>query len=567
MVNLRDDTNSMEHQGHAGSRWYSISVFALSLGLVLFAASLTPSLIPRGPVLQGALAGLVMALGYMIGRFLLSLWRGLQIPEPSGKWSTIARAICLGAALVLLVFCLSKSMEWQNSVRVRVDMDLLEGGGVIAVLATGLALFCVLFLIGALFQSAFDALRRRLYRVIPPRVANLLGLVIVLLVVFVASRDWMLPSAIEFLDETYETAQDLFETAPPAPTDSFIAGGPGSLVDWEAMGQPGRNFVTSAPSAAAIETFSGAPAERPIRVYVGRSQDDDPKERAKIALEELKRLNAFDRKILLIASPTGTGWLDPGAHDTLEFMQNGDVATVAVQYSFLQSPLALIFETDTGLEQASATMEEVYRYWRTLPEDSRPELYMHGISLGAWSSMHAFNVFQMLDKPIAGAVWAGPPFPSYLWRQTVAARNAGTPYVLPVIQDGEVVRFSSQFRKPAQSGGEWGRIRINFLQYASDPIVFFEPDSGFRQPEWMKEPPAPDVSPDLRFVPVVTQFQLALDMALSKALPGGFGHNYLARDYIDAWVAVSNPEDWSPSRTQALKAICNLGKDTGCAVE
>nr|WP_272210744.1 alpha/beta-hydrolase family protein [Marinicella sp. W31]MDC2876654.1 alpha/beta-hydrolase family protein [Marinicella sp. W31] len=338
-------------------------------------------------------------------------------------------------------------------------------------------------------------------------------------------------------------------------------------MSWEAMGQPGRNFVTDAPSAEDISTFSGTPALRPIRVYVGRSQDDDPEERAKIALEELKRLGAFDRKVLLIASPTGTGWLDPGAHDTIEFIQNGDVATVAVQYSFLQSPLALVFETDTGLKQATATMEEVYSYWRTLPESTRPELYMHGISLGAWSSMHSFNVFQMLDQPVAGALWAGPPFPSYLWRQTVAARNPGTPYVLPQVDDGEVVRFSSQFRTPAQGGDQWGQIRINFLQYASDPIVFFEPNSFFRAPEWMQEPPAPDVSPYLHFVPVVTQLQLTLDMILSKALPAGFGHNYLARDYIDAWVAVTNPQPWTSVRTQMLKNICDLGRDTGCAVE
>ena len=541
-----------------------VSLFALALGLTFFAASLTPSLIPRGWILQGVLAGLVMALGYMIGRFLVSIWRGLQIPEPHGKKAFWAHGIILAAALALLAFCLYMAADWQNSVRTRVDMEPIESGSVFGILALGLGVFLILFLVGAAFQFGFDQLRRRLYRVMAPRAANLLGLVIVLVLVFITSRDWMLPSAIEFLDESYETAQELFETAPPAPTDPFIAGSTASLVSWEAMGQPGRDFVTSAPSAEEIAAFNGRTAQRPIRVYVGRAQDDEPEVRAEVALEELKRLGAFDRKILLVASPTGTGWLDPGASDTLEFMQDGDVATVAVQYSFMQSPLALIFETTTGLEQATATMEVVYNYWRTLPEDSRPELYMHGISLGAWSSMYSFNVFQMLNQPIAGALWAGPPFPSDLWQRTTAGRNPGTPYVLPRIENGEVVRFSSQFETPQQQGGKWGRIRINFLQYASDPIVFFSPKSTFREPEWMKEPPAPDVSPKLRFVPVVTQFQLALDMALSKALPAGYGHNYLARDYIDAWVAVSAPDDWSPEKTEALKAICNLGKDTGC---
>lgn len=543
-----------------------INVFALSLGLVFFAASLTPSLIPREWVVQGVLAGIVMGLGYMIGRFVTALWRGLELPSASGRVGLWCKIVVLLAAVGLLLYCLSMATTWQNSVRARVDMELLDHSALLKELMLGGFVFIVLFAIGLIFQKIFDFLRWRLYRVMAPRAANLLGLIIVLLAVFIASRDWMLPSAIGFLDDTYETAQDLFDTAPPAPANPMIPGSAASLVDWQAMGQPGRNFVTSAPPAEEIERFTGEPAKQPIRVYVGRAQADEPEDRAKVALEELKRLNAFDRKILVVASPTGTGWLDPGAFDTLEFMQNGDIASVAVQYSYLQSPLALMFETDTGLAQADATMQAVYHYWLTLPEDQRPELYMHGISLGAWSSMYSFNEFQMLDQPVNGALWAGPPFPSEIWRRTVAARNPGTPYVLPEVGDNKVVRFSSQYRTPESEGSDWGRIRINFLQYASDPIVFFEPRAFWFKPEWMKEPPAPDVSPDLRFVPVVTQFQLALDMALAKALPAGFGHNYVARDYIDSWVSVTNPAGWTDEKTRALKEICNLGKDMGCAV-
>ena len=44
--------------------------------------------------------------------------------------------------------------------------------------------------------------------------------------------------------------------------------------------------------------------------------------------------------------------MDPGAVDPVEYMHNGDIATVSVQYSYLQSPLALILETNAGLEQA-----------------------------------------------------------------------------------------------------------------------------------------------------------------------------------------------------------------------
>ncbi|WP_348641028.1 alpha/beta-hydrolase family protein [Martelella sp. HB161492] len=546
------------------ARFLSISLFSLALGLVFCAFSFTPSLIPRSYLIQGALAGLVTAIGYMIARLVVSVWRGMELWEPQGRLRLYLRFGILALALVLLIVFMAMAPEWQDSVRLRVGMAPVESTAYLGILALAIVVFAVLFAIGALAQRIFDVLRFRLYRIMRPRAASLLGLVVVLFVSFTASRDWVLPAVIDFLDNSYEAAQDLFETAPPQPDDPMIAGSNASLVSWAAMGQPGRNYVTGAPKAADIAAFSGTPAKQPIRVYVGRSQDDDPMARAELALKELIRLKAFDRKALLVMSPTGTGWLDPGAVDTFEYIENGDVASVAVQYSYLQSPLALIFETRTGLDQASATMRVVYDYWRSLPADHRPKLYMHGISLGAWSSMYSFDMFDMINEPVDGALWAGPPFPSDLWNRTVASRDAGSPYVLPKIGSGEVVRFASQYAAAGREGPDWGRTRIIFLQYASDPIVFFEPDSFFHKPRWMREPPAPDVSKKLRYFPIVTEFQLAVDMALSKALPEGYGHNYVARDYIDAWLEILNPSHWSDEKTDELKDICRWGEVYGC---
>lgn len=83
----------------------------------------------------------------------------------------------------------------------------------------------------------------------------------------------------------------------------------------------------------------------------------------------------------------------------------------------------------------------------------------------------------------------------------------------------------------------------------------------------MKEPRAPDVSPKMRFIPVVTQFQLALDMALALGVPKGYGHNYAASDYVDAWVAVTDPVGWSAQDTARLKAWCSYEGGLGCRKE
>jgi uncharacterized membrane protein len=545
-------------------RLLGLSIMPLLLGLVFFAASLTPSLIPRHWMVQGALAGLVTALGYLVGQLVLTAWRAIELPRLTGRAAVVAH---VGLALPVLMvwgYALANAAYWQDTIRTRVGMAETEDYHTLGIIGVAAVLFVVLFAIGWAVQRLYDLLRRRLYRIMPERTANVLGLILAAIIVLVVTRDWIIRWGFEALDETYEAAQDLFATAPPTPTDPRAPGGPGSLIDWAAMGRPGRDFVTNGPDAEAIAAFTGRPAQDPVRVYVGRAQAETPEERAEIALEELKRLGGFERDILIVASPTGTGWLDPGSYDPLEYMHDGDVATVAVQYSYLQSPLALIFETRSGLDQAQATMRAVYRYWTTLPEDERPEFYVHGISLGAWSSMYAFDIFAILNDPIQGGLWAGPPFPSALWNQAMSARDPGSPYVLPVVGEGSLVRFMSQYGGLERATADWGRLRLVFMQYASDPIVFYEPLSFWRKPQWMREPPAPDVSPEMRFVPLVTQFQLVVDMAFSLGAPPGYGHNYEAEDYVDGWVAVTAPEDWDQGETDRLKEWCGVEWGLGC---
>lgn len=541
-----------------------LAALPMLLGLIFFAASLTPSLIPRSWVVQGALAGLLTAIGYMLGQFVLVVWRAVELPQLSGRHARMAHVAIAIPVLAIWTFAVVRAGHWQDTVRTRVTMEPTEDAHVLGMLALAVVVFAGCFLIGWLVQGLFDLTRRRLYRHMRQRTANVLGLVLVVALLFAVTRDRLVPWIFEALDESYEAAQDLFATAPPAPGDARRPGAPGSFVDWGAMGQPGRDFVTGGPDAAAITAVTGRPARDPIRVYVGRAQADDPAARAEIALEELKRLGAFDRKVLIVASPTGTGWLDPAAFDTVEYLHDGDIASVAVQYSYLQSPIALIFETRSGLDQAVATMRAIYRHWTSLPRDRRPAFYVHGLSLGAWSSMYAFDVFEIINDPVQGALWSGPPFPSEFWNRTMAARNPGSPYVLPEIGDGSLVRFTSQFGGPDRAAAPWKGLRIVFMQYASDPIVFYEPLSVWREPAWMREPPAPDVSPEMRYLPLVTQFQLAVDMALSTAVPEGFGHNYLAEHYIDAWIAVTSPAGWTGQDIDRLKGVCGLEWGLGC---
>jgi uncharacterized membrane protein len=541
------------------------SIFALILGLLFVAASLTPSLVPRAPLLQGVLGGVVMGLGYLAGRIIEGIWNFADMPVAKGDAKDVTLGLLGLIVLGLVGWSLYYSLIWQNDLRGRMGLDPAIEGHLIWVVAITLIVFAVLFLIGHVIAIISRFIRGRLERVMPPRRADVLGFLLVALGLLVVTRDGILDWFIEVMDTTFETAQNLFDTAPPAPNDPARSGGPGSLIDWEAMGQPGRDFVMNGPTAVDIAAFTGRPALDPIRVYVGRANGDTPQERAELALAELLRLDAFDRELLIVTSPTGTGWMDPGSHDPVEYMHGGDIATVSTQYSYLQSPFALVFETTTGLEQASATVAVIHDYWKTLPEDDRPRFYVHGLSLGAWSSMYGTNLFRLVDDPIDGAFWVGPPFPSDFWNRVQHARNAGTPWVHPEVGSGSFIRYAARADDGSEGAAPWGDMRIMFLQYPSDPIVFFDPLSLLRRPVWMREPPGDGVSPYLSFMPVVTQFQLALDMALSTTTPAGYGHSYYAQDYIAPWVQVTDPADWTAEDTARLMAHCDNGFQVGCS--
>jgi uncharacterized membrane protein len=153
--------------------------------------------------------------------------------------------------------------------------------------------------------------------------------------------------------------------------------------------------------------------------------------RAKLALEELKRVGGFERSVLIVVTPTGTGWVDPAAIDSVEYLHDGAVASVALQYSYLASWLSLLVEPGYGADAARALFKEIYGYWTTLPKDSRPRLYLHGLSLGATNSEQSTDLIEVLADPFAGALWSGPPYSSRLWRSRTDRRNPDRPPGFP----------------------------------------------------------------------------------------------------------------------------------------
>jgi len=338
------------------------------------------------------------------------------------------------------------------------------------------------------------------------------------------------------------------------PADPVSTGGPQSLVRWEQLGRRGRMFIASGPTEAEIADFLGAPAKRPLRVYVGLGAAPTPEARAALALEEMKRVGAFDRSLIVIVTPTGTGWVDEAAVDALEYLHRGDTAIVAQQYSYLSSYVSVMLEPGYAQTSAAALFRAVHGYWRTLPRDRRPKLFLHGLSLGSYGSEQSMQVYDILGDLVSGAVWSGPTYANPLWLRFLRERTPGSPPWLPKLGDGSLVRFMNQGNPPTIPGAEWGPVRLVYLQYASDPVTFFSPAMLLHEPEWLSGPRGPDVSPDLKWYPVVTGLQVVFDMVDADALGAGIGHRYAAADYLDAWMAVTEPQGWSEAEIARLKA-------------
>lgn len=535
------------------SIWRSLSGAGMALGMLFFAAALTPTLVPRTDLTQGVLAGACFAIGYSLGVALRWLWKYLEIPELPPRPRLLSKAIILVPCLGLALVALWRSGAWQNSIRAVMGMPAVDGAHPVNVCALAICTFIVVLALARLVAWLVRAIAGALRRYIPRRLANVAGAAVAVLLIWLLVSDVAIRAIFGALDSSFAKFDALMEPERQQPSEASRTGSPASLVRWDELGRAGREFIADGPAAAEIGTFTGRPAQQPVRVYVGLGAANSPQARAKLALEELKRAGGFSKSTLVVITPTGTGWVDPASMDALEYLCRGDVASVAAQYSYLSSPLSLLAQPEYGAETARALFLEIYGYWTTLPKQSRPRLYLHGLSLGAMNSERSAGLFEIFSDPISGALWSGPPFESRTWRSVSDTRNNGSPQWLPIFRDSSLVRFMNQNGPAVAPDTPWGPLRIVYLQYASDPIVFFDYRDAYRQPDWMKAPRGPDVSPQLSWYPVVTMLQLGLDMAVATTTPIGYGHVYAPQDYVEAWSAVLGVKDWSRQDLAALK--------------
>jgi uncharacterized membrane protein len=356
------------------------------------------------------------------------------------------------------------------------------------------------------------------------------------------------------INKTFAAVNDETDPDFAAPDSDLRSGGPQSLVSWESLGHQGRVFISGGPSVEDLTEFNGDPATEPIRAYAGLNSADGIKETAALAAQELQRTGGLERAVVAVATTTGTGWINEAEASALEYMYNGDTAIVSMQYSFLPSWLSFLVDKENARQAGQALFEAVDALIREMPEAQRPKLVVFGESLGSFGGEAPFLALNNLIARTDGALFSGPTFNNTIWTDLTRNRDAGSPEWLPVFDKGENVRFVAEPRDLQRPHDPWEQPRVVYLQHASDPIAWWNPDLLFARPDWLHEPRGYDVSPGMEWIPVVTFLQVSADMAVAVNVPDGHGHVYV-RNVADAWASIMLPPGWTQDKTEKLRGL------------
>lgn len=520
--------------------WLNLSYTGIIVGIFFGALSLTPSLLPRTWLFQGIVSGISLAVGYGIGNLISATWRFMQLPLFTKENVRPLQHIVVGLDILWLLHILTQTGKWQNTLRGIIGVTTSASTNIAITLLFAITVGLILLSIARLIRYTTRRVSQFATRYVPPRVAFVFGVLFSIWLFGSVMSGAFRSQALRLANNTFSVADQGIKEGSYEPLSPLRSAGPGSFVSWDDLGRQGKEFVGRGPTQNDIASFH-AEAQEPIRVYASLNNGETHQERAQVVLQELLRTNAFDRSKLVIATSTGTGFIDPNAVDTFEYLHAGDTAFATQQYSYLPSWISLLTEGQTAKDAGIALFNEVHGYWQQLDPETRPELYLYGLSLGAYGSQASISRVELLNDPVDGALWVGSPFVSEFWNRITADRDPGSPAWLPRYQEGRVVRFTGEENNLYDLPGPWQENKIIYVQYPSDPVVFFSTDHIFFEPDWLEQPRGPGVTEDFNWYPFVTFWQLAFDFMSAGSTPPGYGHIYSTDIYIDSWQALTAP--------------------------
>jgi uncharacterized membrane protein len=310
-----------------------------------------------------------------------------------------------------------------------------------------------------------------------------------------------------FLAGMFEQGRRIDPGFAAAPQSPMVSGGPGSLVPFASAGREGARFLGSVTTPADVREVSGTErAMDPIRVFVGYDAAATTDKRVDLAMAELRRTGAFERSVLLVECPAGTGFANPTPADIVEILTSGDCATVVVGYGLLPSFLSLD-RVEVGVRTQHALLEAIARECA----GGGPRVLLYGESLGARVQQASLpgTVDDLARLGIDRVLWVGTPGGAEpCWGPSITLDN------------------------PTQIPADSHDAAVWLLEHDGDPVVRLAADLTWRRPDWLSGPRGRSVPEEMAWRPVVTYAQVLVDtMFAQNVKPGDFqshGHDYRA---------------------------------------
>lgn len=525
-----------------------ISLIGVVGALVMYGVSVSPSLLARSWQWHAVASGVLSAVGYIVG-LTIQRFYALVVPR-LGVEITAPQSVSIAFRAVLLLGFFLWFLRWLlQSYRERKRANHLVGmrGETLGeyLLGTFCAFILMLFLLGIAWglqwigRAIVIVLSQWMHMVF----ALALSLLILVVIVYALTSKVLLKLGINFFTRHARKMNNRTAKGIVQPQVSERSGSPQSRSSWRAVGGQGRVFLGRGPSRADIEAVTGCAAMEPIRVYAGMPEEGQSlQSAADLVVEELHRTGAFDRAVILIATSTGSGWVDEWQVQPLEYLTRGNCATASMQYSFVPSSINFLTDLDVSEEAAVILFETIRRAVDEIPEDRRPALFVCGESLGAYASQHVFSGIVDVLSRTDGALWVGTPAFTPMHAELAAIRHRGSPEVAPVVANGRHVRFVNVPENLwadvyGRELGDWNYPRVVYAQHPSDPVVWWNSELVWHKPDWISEKVDGDVSPHMQYTRGATYIQVLVDMPVAGTAPGGHGHTY-HEELIPLWEAI-----------------------------
>jgi uncharacterized membrane protein len=532
--------------------------------LVFWLASLFPTLLPRSAFAQGAVSGICVAIGVGVGALLAAIGRLVLRAAHRSPWRLPARwrLVMRAAGVSLAIVGLPLWVRSQNDQRELITMTTITWTAVFTVAVVSVLVAAILIVVGRAIGHGVRRVDMAFAKRMPRPAAHLVTAVVIVVLGVLVTRRFVVEPVVALANDRFAANDEGTPKNAEPPTSAVRSGGPGSLTPWDTLGYQGRSFVTGGPTTAQLAAFAGPGAQvlEPVRVYVGLKTAHGVAAQAALAVRELERTGGFDRKVLVIATATGSGFVNPEAAEAVEYMYAGDTAIVTMQYSYLPSWISFVVDQRKARESATALLDAVEAHVGAMPSSRRPMLLAYGESLGSFGSEESVardtaqaSVDSALTR-LDGAFWAGPTFSNPIWKQIVHARSPESPVWAPNYDGGRQVVLVGKPGQPAQPGRAGPDPHIVYATHPSDPVTWVELTSLWKPPAWMHRPHGYDVPDTTLWFPAVTFVQSIGDLIAGESPPPGYGHRY-DPNLADGWAAMAAPPGWTAADTQRLRDV------------